>query len=134
MTLLAEHAPKERRGFFCSFAQTGVQIGLVLGTLSFLLVGLLPDDQLNAWGWRVPFLLGFVMIAVALWVRLRVEESPVFQKVQESHEGRQAPDQGRARQLPAQRARRVSARTSATRRPPTCTRPSPSPSPSTSST
>ena len=44
-TLLAEHAPKERRGFFCSFAQTGVQIGLVLGTVSFLLVGLLPDDQ-----------------------------------------------------------------------------------------
>ena len=83
-TLLAEHAPKERRGFFCSFAQTGVQIGLVLGTLSFLLVGLLPDDQLNAWGWRVPFLLGFVMIAVALWVRLRVEESPVFKEVQRS--------------------------------------------------
>ena len=83
-TLLAEHAPKARRGFFCSFAQTGVQIGLVLGTLSFLLVGLLPDDQLNAWGWRVPFLLGFVMIAVALWVRLRVEESPVFQEVRKS--------------------------------------------------
>jgi len=80
-TLLAEHAPKERRGFFCSFAQTGVQIGLVLGTASFLLVALLPDDQLNAWGWRVPFLAGFLMIAVALWVRLRVEESPVFKEV-----------------------------------------------------
>ena len=48
-TLLAEHAPKERRGFFCSFAQTGVQIGLVLGTLAFLLVSLMPDDALNAW-------------------------------------------------------------------------------------
>ena len=83
-TLLAEHAPKERRGFFCSFAQTGVQIGLVLGTVSFLLVGLLPDDQLLAWGWRIPFLFGFVMIGVALWVRLRVEESPVFQEVQRS--------------------------------------------------
>jgi MFS transporter, MHS family, shikimate and dehydroshikimate transport protein len=44
-TLLAEHAPKERRGFFCSFAQTGVQIGLVFGTLSFLLVGLLPTTS-----------------------------------------------------------------------------------------
>ena len=55
---------------------------LVLGTLSFLLVALLPDDQLKAWGWRVPFLLGFVLIAVALWVRLRVEESPVFKEVQ----------------------------------------------------
>ncbi len=76
--------PKERRGFFCSFAQTGVQIGLVLGTLAFLLVALLPDDQLNAWGWRVPFLAGFVLIGVALWVRLRVEESPVFQEVRRS--------------------------------------------------
>ncbi len=83
-TLLAEHAPKERRGFFCSFAQTGVQIGLVLGTLSFLLVGMLPDSALNTWGWRVPFLFGFLMIGVALWVRLRVEESPVFQEVQRS--------------------------------------------------
>jgi MFS transporter, MHS family, shikimate and dehydroshikimate transport protein len=82
-TLLAEHAPRQRRGFFCSFAQTGVQIGLVLGTLSFLLVALLPDDALNAWGWRVPFLFGFLMIGVALWVRLRVEESPVFQQVRD---------------------------------------------------
>ncbi len=83
-TLLAEHAPKHRRGFFCSFAQTGVQIGLVLGTLSFLLVALLPDSALTTWGWRVPFLFGFVMIGVALWVRLRVEESPVFKDVQRS--------------------------------------------------
>ena len=105
-TLLAEHAPKERRGFFCSFAQTGVQIGLVLGTLSFLLVGLLPDDQLNAWGWRIPFLLGFVMIAVALWVRLRVEESPVFQKVQESSKVVKLPIRDALQELPAQRARR----------------------------
>jgi MFS transporter, MHS family, shikimate and dehydroshikimate transport protein len=83
-TLLAEHAPKERRGFFCSFAQTGVQIGLVLGTLAFLLVQALPEDQMLAWGWRVPFLAGFVIIGVALWVRLRVEESPVFKEVQRS--------------------------------------------------
>jgi MFS transporter, MHS family, shikimate and dehydroshikimate transport protein len=83
-TLLAEHAPKKRRGFFCSFAQTGVQIGLVMGTLAFLLVQLLPEDALMAWGWRVPFLTGFLMIGVALWVRLRVEESPVFKEVRRS--------------------------------------------------
>lgn len=59
-----------------------MQIGLVLGTLAFLLVALLPDEALNAWGWRVPFLAGFVLIGVALWVRLRVEESPVFRGVQ----------------------------------------------------
>jgi MFS transporter, MHS family, shikimate and dehydroshikimate transport protein len=77
-TLLAEHAPPARRGYYTSFAQTGVQIGLVLATVSFLLVGLLPEDQLYSWGWRVPFLVSFALIGVALYVRLRVEESPVF--------------------------------------------------------
>jgi MHS family shikimate/dehydroshikimate transporter-like MFS transporter len=77
-TLLAEHAPHHRRGYYCSFAQLGVQVGLVLATVSFLLVGLLPEEQLLSWGWRVPFLASFLMIGVALYVRLRVEESPVF--------------------------------------------------------
>ncbi|WP_433282322.1 MFS transporter [Pseudonocardia xinjiangensis] len=77
-TLLAEHAPAHRRGFYTSFAQTGVQIGLVLGTVAFLLVGMLPDEQLFSWGWRVPFLVSFLLIAVSLYVRLRVAESPVF--------------------------------------------------------
>ncbi len=80
-TLLAEHAPPHRRGYYCSYAQTGVQIGLVLATVSFLLVGLLPDEQLFSWGWRVPFLVSFLMIGVALYVRLQVEESPVFRQM-----------------------------------------------------
>jgi MFS transporter, MHS family, shikimate and dehydroshikimate transport protein len=80
-TLLVEHAPRGRRGFFGSFAQMGVQIGLVLATVAFLIVGTLPDDQLQSWGWRVPFLLSFLMIGVTLYVRLRVEESPVFKDV-----------------------------------------------------
>jgi MHS family shikimate/dehydroshikimate transporter-like MFS transporter len=58
-----------------------VQVGLVLATVSFLLVGLLDDEQLHSWGWRVPFLLSFLMIGVALYVRLRVEESPVFRRM-----------------------------------------------------
>jgi MFS transporter, MHS family, shikimate and dehydroshikimate transport protein len=80
-TLLAEHAPPHRRGYYCSYAQLGVQIGLVLATVSFLLVGLLPDEQLFSWGWRVPFLISFLMIGVALYVRLQVEESPVFRQM-----------------------------------------------------
>jgi MHS family shikimate/dehydroshikimate transporter-like MFS transporter len=83
-TLLAEHAPPARRGFFTSFAQGGVQIGLLLGTVVFLVVGQLPDETLNSWGWRVPFLFSFLLIAVALYVRLRVEESPVFTKMQQT--------------------------------------------------
>ncbi|MEB3369693.1 MFS transporter [Saccharopolyspora mangrovi] len=80
-TLLAEHAPAERRGYFTSFAQMGVQIGLVMGTVVFLLVGLLPDDAVQTWGWRVPFLVSFLLIAVSLYVRLRVAESPVFESM-----------------------------------------------------
>jgi MHS family shikimate/dehydroshikimate transporter-like MFS transporter len=81
-TLLAEHAPPSRRGYYCSYAQLGVQVGLVLATVSFLVVGLLPEEQLLSWGWRVPFLASFLMIGVALYVRLRVEESPVFRRMQ----------------------------------------------------
>jgi MFS family permease len=55
----------------------------VLGTLAFLLVGTLPEDQLHAWGWRVPFLISFLMIFVTLYFRLRVEESPVFERLRE---------------------------------------------------
>jgi MFS transporter, MHS family, shikimate and dehydroshikimate transport protein len=82
-TLLAEHAPKRKRGFYGSFSQLGVQIGLVLGTSSFLLVSRLPDDSLNSWGWRLPFLASFLMIFVTLYFRLRVEESPVFEQLRE---------------------------------------------------
>jgi MHS family shikimate/dehydroshikimate transporter-like MFS transporter len=80
-TLLAEHAPPHRRGFFTSFAQTGVQIGLLSGTAVFLMVETLPRETVLAWAWRVPFLFSFVLIAVALYVRLRVDESPVFQRM-----------------------------------------------------
>jgi MHS family shikimate/dehydroshikimate transporter-like MFS transporter len=80
-TLMAEHAPQARRGFFTSFAQTGVQIGLLMGTVVFLLVDLLPDQTVLAWAWRLPFLVSFGMIAVSLYVRLRVAESPVFTRM-----------------------------------------------------
>jgi MFS transporter, MHS family, shikimate and dehydroshikimate transport protein len=82
-TLLAEHAPARRRGFFTSFAQTGVQIGLLSGTLVFLLVDMLPRATVLDWAWRIPFLFSFLLIAVALYVRLRVAESPVFRQMSE---------------------------------------------------
>jgi MHS family shikimate/dehydroshikimate transporter-like MFS transporter len=81
-TLLAEHAPAGRRGFYASFVQTGVQLGLLAGTLSFLLVGWLDRDDLLAWGWRIPFLISFMMIFVSLYFRLRIAESPVFRAME----------------------------------------------------
>jgi MFS family permease len=80
-TLLAEHSPPARRGFFTSFAQTGVQIGLLTGTIVFLTVESLGEETVLAWAWRIPFWFSFLLIAVALYVRLRVAESPVFRRM-----------------------------------------------------
>ena len=99
-TLLAEYAPPRRRGFYCSFSQTGVQIGLVSGTLAFLLVGLLPEEQLLTWGWRVPFLVGFALIGVALYVRLRIAESPVFRRIEDTQQVVRQPIQDALMQYP----------------------------------
>jgi MFS family permease len=74
-----EHAPENRRGFYGSFPQLGVPIGLVASNAIFLVVATaLPADDFQSWGWRVPFLLSAVLVGVGLYVRLKVEESPEF--------------------------------------------------------
>ncbi|GAA1781784.1 MFS transporter [Luedemannella flava] len=80
--LLAEHAPPGRRGYYASFVQTGVQIGLLTGTVAFLIVGL-DRDALLGWAWRMPFLASFLLVFVSLYVRLRVAESPVFRQMEQ---------------------------------------------------
>ncbi|MFI6347842.1 MFS transporter [Streptomyces sp. NPDC050560] len=81
--MVVEHAPARRRGFWGTFPQIGNAIGLVAATGIFAAFALLPEDQFLAWGWRVPFLLSGVMLAVGLWVRLAVEESPAFARLKE---------------------------------------------------
>ena len=77
--MAVEHAPDGRRGRYGSFAQIGVPAGLILAQLVFAGVGnALSDEQFASWGWRVPFLLSIVLVGVGLYVRLSVEESPVF--------------------------------------------------------
>ena len=83
-TLMAvEHAPEESRNFYASWPQMGAPAGLVLSTAVFTAFSSLPDEQFFAWGWRVPFLLSIVLIAVGLFIRLRVLESPAFARVKE---------------------------------------------------
>jgi hypothetical protein len=65
----------------CGQSDGSPPIGVTPGHLSILLLGLLPDEQLYSWGWRVPFLVSYLLIAAALYVRLRVEESPVFRRM-----------------------------------------------------
>ncbi|TQS46000.1 MFS transporter [Cryptosporangium phraense] len=76
MTL--EHAPEHRRGFFTSFTLNGTQMGQILATAVFLPVAALPDDSLLTWGWRIPFLLSVVVMAVGYLIRRRMEETPEF--------------------------------------------------------
>src|SRR3954465_1835443 len=78
-----EHAPKGRRGFFGSWPQMGVPAGLLLSTVVFTVVqNLTSGDQFMAWGWRIPFLVSIVLVAVGLFVRLAVMESPAFKEVE----------------------------------------------------
>ena len=85
-SLTLEHAPEGRRGFFTSFTLSGTQAGLILATLVFIPVAALPDEQLYSWGWRVPFFLSVIVVAVGYWVRRTLPETPEFEKVEQSHE------------------------------------------------
>jgi MFS transporter, MHS family, shikimate and dehydroshikimate transport protein len=78
--MVLEHAPSERRGLYGSFVQIGFPIGLVLASLVFaLLTKVLPEADFAAWGWRIPFLISIVLLAIGTFVRSRVPETPVFE-------------------------------------------------------
>jgi MFS family permease len=83
--MAVEHAPPGRRGFYGSWPQMGVPAGLFLGTVALYVFTLLPEEQFLAWGWRIPFLLSFLLVAVGLYIRLAIEESPAFRRVRESN-------------------------------------------------
>lgn len=77
---VAEHAPPGRRGFYTSFIQAGVIGGFLLSVIVVLGANAFVDpEHWDAWGWRVPFLFSLLLLAVSLWIRLKLKESPVFQ-------------------------------------------------------
>jgi metabolite-proton symporter len=90
--MAVEHAPPGRRGFFGTYPQVGVPIGLILANLVFLVVSTsTTKEQFLSWGWRIPFLLSVVLIGVGLFVRARVDESPVFAQLRAQRARRSAP-------------------------------------------
>jgi len=77
---VAEHSPPGKRGFYTSFIQASVVGGFVLSLIVVLgCKALMPDAVWESWGWRVPFLLSLILLAISLWMRLKLSESPVFQ-------------------------------------------------------
>ena len=79
-----EHATPGKRGLFGSLPQMGVPAGLLLSTGAFLAVSQLPDEQFLSWGWRIPFLSSIVLVMVGLFVRLKLTETPTFERVKQS--------------------------------------------------
>ncbi|HEX2079414.1 MAG TPA: MFS transporter [Longimicrobium sp.] len=78
-TYVAEHVPDNRRGFYTAFIQTTATLGLLLSLLVILAVrSLMPTEDWERWGWRIPFLLSSVLVLVSLFIRLRLRESPLF--------------------------------------------------------
>ncbi|MBY4128348.1 MFS transporter [Rhodococcus fascians] len=79
--LAIEHAPDEQRARYGVFTALGSPVGTILANVTFALVLLLPAQTVQDWAWRLPFLLGGVVLVMGLWVRKGVHESPVFQKM-----------------------------------------------------
>jgi metabolite-proton symporter len=79
--MAVEHAPRGARGFYGSWPQIGVPAGLLLSTAVFTVFSWLPEDQFVAWGWRVPFLLSIVLVAIGLVIRMRILETPAFLRI-----------------------------------------------------
>ncbi|AGS67892.1 MFS transporter [Streptomyces collinus] len=97
--LVSEHGDARRRGFWASWPQTGAPAGQLLATgVLSLLTAILSDDAFGTWGWRIPFLLSGLLVMVGLWIRLSVDESPVFKEALERSESRRR--QGEAEKLP----------------------------------
>jgi MFS family permease len=85
-SMILEHAPFGRRGFFSSFTLQGVQAGQILAAAVFLpLAHYMPKEDFNSWGWRIPFLLSFIVIVVGYVIRRQVDETPAF--AEEAREG-----------------------------------------------
>ena len=82
--MAVEHSPAGRRGFYGSWPQIGVPAGLLLSSGMVYLLSYLPEADFFAWGWRIAFLISAVLVAVGLYIRLKIMETPAFTRIQET--------------------------------------------------
>lgn len=91
-TYVAEHAPANRRGFYTAWIQTTATLGLFLSLLVILGVRtFIGEDAFGAWGWRVPFVASILLLAVSVWIRMQLNESPVFLRIKSEGKTSKAP-------------------------------------------
>ena len=84
--MVIENVPNERRGYYGSLVQLGYPIGVICSTGAFAVASRLPEAQFLTWGWRVPFLLSAILVGIGLFIRLSLEETPVFRQLQVRHD------------------------------------------------
>jgi MFS transporter, MHS family, shikimate and dehydroshikimate transport protein len=89
--LISENANTSRRGMFSAFSQGGISLGFVLSSLAFFLVQLMPEPEFLAWGWRLPFLVSVILLAVGAYIRFKLPESKEFTEVRESRPQHRVP-------------------------------------------
>ena len=91
-TYVAEHSPMGKRGYYTSYIQTTATLGLFLSLLVILFTrSALGEPEFAAWGWRIPFLVSVFLLGISVWIRLRLNESPVFQKMKDEGKSSKAP-------------------------------------------
>jgi MFS family permease len=91
-TYVAEHAPNGKRGYYTSFIQTTATLGLFLSLLVILFTRTATGEaDFAAWGWRIPFLVSVLLLGISVWIRLRLNESPIFQKMKDEGKSSKAP-------------------------------------------
>ena len=90
-TYVAEHAPAGKRGLYTSWIQTTATLGLFLSLLVILGCRTWLGPDFDTWGWRIPFLLSILLLAVSVWIRLKLNESPVFKKMKAEGKASKAP-------------------------------------------
>ncbi len=90
-TYVAEHAPHGKRGLYTSWIQTTATLGLFLSLLVILGCRTWLGPEFDTWGWRIPFLLSIILLGISVWIRLKLNESPVFQKMKDEGKTSKAP-------------------------------------------
>lgn len=107
--LTIEHAPAARRNRYASWVQQGAPIGAIVATVAIAVAQLLPHEQFVSWGWRIPFLFAFPLLGIALYLRMRIEESPLFRRALAEQRAQRLPLVALLRDAPARMAIGVAA-------------------------
>ena len=96
MLLVTESAPSNRRGFYGAYAQAGAPVGVILANIAFISVSALTtEEDFLSWGWRIPFLISFVLVLISMYIQLRLEDTKAFKEL----EATKSQDQDNRRQI-----------------------------------